>query len=133
MSTDTSKNTALNDQIADSISALQNLTTSNSDEGIALMTYQIMAQATALAMLNAVNQQQQMYILHNAVTAATAKAALDSKPEEAVEIINKAMNNTNILETFNGLKNFMDELTKTCNVLKEKMANKEETPEGNSR
>ncbi|MFA5925144.1 MAG: RebB family R body protein [Methylococcaceae bacterium] len=132
MSTETSKNTSLNDQIADSISAMQHLITSSSDEGITLMTYQIMAQATGLAMLNAVNQQQQMYILHNAVTAATAKAALDSKPEEAIKIINEAMNNSNILETFNGLKNFMDELTKTYNALKEKMAMKEETPEGNS-
>ena len=114
------KSSAINDQITDSITAMQDLLKENSDGNVALLSYQIMAQATAMAMLNAVNQQQQMYILQNAVTTATAKAVLKSKPEEAIKIVNEAMNKSNVLETFNGLKNFMDDLTSTYNDLKKK-------------
>ena len=112
--------TTLNDQIADSISAMQDLLKDNAEGDAALIAYQMMAQSAGLAMLNAVNQQQQMYILQNAATTAAAKAALESNPEDAVKIISDAMAQSNVLETLNGLKNFMDSLTNTYNDLRKK-------------
>ena len=123
---DDPKTTSLNDQIKDSIAAMQDAIKNNSDEDIALMTYLIMAQSAGLAMLNAVNQQQQMYILQNAVTTAAAKSALNSSPEDAIKIVNDAIKNSNVLETFSGLKSFMDDLTKTYNDLKNKTTAKKE-------
>ncbi len=120
--------TTLNDQIKDSISSLQKMLNDNAGNDAAALSYQVMAQATGLAMLNVVNQQQQMFILQNAITAATAKAVLEAKPEEAVRIINDVIKNSNMLETFNGLKNFMDELTKTYHDLREKATAKKEEP-----
>ncbi len=120
--------TTLNDQIKDSISSLQEMLNNNSSTDAAAFSYQIMAQATGLAMLNVVNQQQQMFILQNAITVATAKAVLEAKPEEAMKIINEVIKNTNVLESFNGLKSFMDELTKTYHdILKNSPANKQES------
>lgn len=129
-STSTSENnTFLNDQIADSVSALKNLLGEDAKGNISLIAYQIMVQAAGLAMLNAVNQQQQMYILQNAATTAAAKAVLNSKPEDADKVFNDAMKsfaslNSNLIETFNGLKGFMDDLIHTYNDLKEKTAEK---------
>ena len=124
---DEPEETTLNDQIADSISAMHDFFKNNAERDVGLIAYQIMAQSAGLAMLNAVNQQQQMYILQNAVTTAAAKAALESNPEEAVKIINDAMKQSDILETFNGLKNFMDDLTNTYNDVIKKSPAKEKT------
>ncbi len=105
--------TSINDQIADSVASLQKMLLENKEGNMQALSYQIMAHAAGLAMLNAVNQQQQMYILQNAVTTATAKAALESKPEEAVSILKDLMNENDLLQTFSGLKSFMDDLNKT--------------------
>lgn len=118
----------LNDQISDSIAVMQKLMSETKEENVMAIAYQIMAHAAGLAMLNAVNQQQQMYILQNAATAATAKAALDKNPEEAIKIINASLNNNTMLETFNGLKNFIDDLNKTYGNFKKGPA--ETNPKG---
>lgn len=104
---------SINDQVADSVASLQKMLLENKDGNIQALSYQIMAHAAGLAMLNAVYQQQQMYILQNAVTTATAKAVLESKPEDAVKIVKEFMNENDLLKTFSGLKNFMDDLNTT--------------------
>ena len=125
----------LNKQILDSIGAMQNIISESKDENIMAIAYQVMAHTAGLAMINAVNQQHQMYILQNAVTTAAANAALESNPEEAVKIINDSWKNNSMLETFNGLKNFIDDLTKTYKDLKTKTSEQTTTkkPEGKSK
>lgn len=111
---------SLNNQILDSIDELQKIISGNKDENVIAIAYQVMAHSAGIAMINAVNQQQQMYILQNAVTTAAAKAALESNPEEAVKIINDSINNNSMLQTLTGLKNFIDDLNKTYDDLKTK-------------
>lgn len=127
----TPKPNELNEQILDSISSMKNLIGENAGENISLISYQIMAQAAGLAMLNAVNQQQQIYILQNAATTATVKSVLESKPEEAIKIINEVVKNNNVLETFNGLKKFMDDLTESYNDIKDKSGLKKDESKTN--
>ena len=124
---ETTGQTSLNDQIIDSIASMQSLLHGNSGDDVSLIAYQVMAQAAGLAMLNAVNQQQQMYILQNAVTTAAAKSALESNPDEALKIINDVLKNNSVVDILNGLKNFIDELTKTYNELKKNIKAEDKT------
>lgn len=112
--------TSLNNQIIDSIEFLKKVISGTEEENVMAIAYQIMAHAAGMAMLNAVNQQQQMYILQNAVTTATAKSALEKSPEEAIKIINASLNNSTMIETIKELKIFMDDLTKSYNDIKTK-------------
>ena len=116
--------TSINDQVTDSVAELQKMLLENKEGNMQAISYQIMAHAAGLAMLNAVYQQQQMYILQNAVTTATAKAVLESKPDEAVKIVKEFMNENDLLKTFSGLKDFMDDLNKTYeDIMKKKPEN----------
>lgn len=122
--------TSINDQIADSVAELQKMLLDNKDGNMQALSYQIMAHSAGLAMLNAVFQQQQMYIIQNAVTTATAKAVLESKPEEAVKIVKEFMNENDLLKTFSGLKDFMDDLNNTYeDVINKSPENKDKKPE----
>lgn len=74
--------TTVNQEIVDSLAATVDAVT---EEGVggAAMAEQVAALGVALAMQNAVAQQQQLYILQNAATTAMVKAMLDAGPEAA--------------------------------------------------
>lgn len=127
MSTTTSNNSSkttstVNSQVTDSIKAINGLLKDNLDADLSLMAYQVMTQAAGMAMLNVVNQQQQLYTLQNTVTTVAAKAMLESNPEEAVKLMNDAVKNSNVTENIKELKSLMDELTSSYNNLKQKVA-----------
>jgi hypothetical protein len=54
-------------------------------------------------MQNAVAQQQQLYILRNAVTTAAARSILDSSPEDALRFASEALNSDDIAQTLERL------------------------------
>jgi hypothetical protein len=116
----------LNEQISDIIGKAQGASSDDSANDIRSISYQLMTHAAGLAMFNAVFQQQQMYILQNAVTTATAKAIFDSKPEDALKIFNDAYRNNDILNTLSGLKEFIDGLNETYKDLNKKTAKPDE-------
>ncbi len=81
------RESSLNDQIRD---ALEQIEASLSGSGRAFITaaaYQSVAHAIALAMQNAVAQQQHAYVLRNALVASAANAILEGKREEADAIL----------------------------------------------
>lgn len=125
MSTSTNNSTktasTVNSQVTDSIKAINGLLKENPDADLSLMAYQVMTQAAGMAMLNVVNQQQQLYTLQNTVTTVAAKAMLESNPEEAVKLMNDAVKNSNVTENIKELKSLMDELTSSYNNLKQKV------------
>lgn len=72
------------------------------------MAQQIMTQSIALAMQNTVAQQQQLYTLRNAVTAAAARAIHDASPEEALRFAREALAGDDVVSTLASLKDLMD-------------------------
>ena len=78
------------DQIRDAIAAVDNLLSDANRAFIAAAAYQSIAHSIALAMQNAVAQQQQSYILRNAIVAAAADASVAGKKEEAEELLKLA-------------------------------------------
>ena len=80
----------LNDQVRDALNQI-NACLSVDRELATATAYQTIAHAIALAMQNAVAQQQHGYMLRNALTsAAVASAILDGKKEEAEAILKMA-------------------------------------------
>ena len=69
-----------------------------------------MAHSIALAMQNAVAQQQHAYVLRNAVTSAAAKAALEDDPERALELVDSSLPLQEVTQTLRQLKELRDEL-----------------------
>lgn len=104
-----SEHSTVNSQIIDSIKEINKIL---SEEGgdVKTIANQVLAQAISMAMLNIVNQQQQMYILQNAVTTAATKAMLDSSPEEAVKLMNSVMENNSGAKDLKDLKDLLAEL-----------------------
>lgn len=115
---------AINDQIADSVSSIQELLKKHSDDNLSIMAHQVMTQATGMAMLNLVNQQQQLYTLQNTVTTVAVKSMLTSNPEEAVKLMNETVKNNNFSENYKEIKKLMDELSSSYNVVREKESEK---------
>jgi len=111
---------AINDQIADSITTIQDLLKTHSDGNLSIMAHQVMTQATGMAMLNLVNQQQQLYALQNTVTTVAVKSMLASNPEEAVKLMNETIKNNNFTENYKEIKDLMDELSNSYNAVREK-------------
>lgn len=64
------KETTVNSQITDAVSQVNEVVGGSSEPQARAMADQVMAHAIGLAMQNAVAQQQQAYILRNAVTTA---------------------------------------------------------------
>lgn len=80
----------LNAQIADAVAQI-NATLTGSERGlITAAAYQTVTQAVVLGLQNAVAQQQQAYILRNALTAAAASAILDGKRDDADALLKLA-------------------------------------------
>ncbi|NQY30273.1 MAG: RebB family R body protein [Flavobacteriaceae bacterium] len=110
---------AINDQIADSIITIQELFKKHSGGDLNIMAHQVMTQATGMAMLNLVNQQQQLYTLQNTVTTVAVKAMLASNPEDAVKLMNETVKNNNFAENYKEIKILMDELSKSYSEIRE--------------
>lgn len=116
--TNSTTNTTANHQVTDSIKAINDLIKDSPETDLSLMAYQVMTQAAGMAMLNVVNQQQQLYMLHNSVTTVAAKSMLESNPADAVKLMNETIENTDVSKSILELKSLMDELTASYNNLK---------------
>lgn len=118
-----SEETTLNDQIKDSIEQMQAMLADSSSAGnTRAFSYQLMAHSIGLAMYNTVQQQQQMYILQNAVTTAATKAILEASPQEALALAREGFGSQDILATLKELKQCMDDLHSTYHGAKEDVA-----------
>ena len=102
-----------NEQMSDILGSVQNMFSSEGVNDFRAVSYQLMVHAAGLAMFNSVFQQQQNFILKSAVTTATAKSMLESKPEEAIKLFNEANRNNDILSTLNIFKEFIDGLNES--------------------
>ena len=124
----------LNEQMSDILGNVQSMFPKGSGNDFRAVSYQLMVHAAGLAMFNSVFQQQQMYILKNAVTTATAKSILESKPEEAIKLFNEANRNDDILSTLNIFKEFIDGLNKSYEDLNKQSStnSKEASAKGSS-
>lgn len=106
-------NTSVNDQITDSITQIQKMLADDNGENIRAFSYQLMAHSIALAMYNAVHQQQQRYILQNAITTAASKAILEASPEKALKLAEEGLGGDSFTQTLSELKAMMDSLNST--------------------
>ena len=104
-----SQKSTVNSQIIDSIKEINELL-GNQQGDLKSIANQVLTQAAGMAMLNIVNQQQQMYILQNTVTTVAVKAILESNPEEAVKLMNSVVDNNNITKDLKELKDLLSEL-----------------------
>lgn len=103
-------NSTVNSQITDSLKAISDLIKEQSNHDLNGMGYQVMTQAAGMAMLNIVNQQQQLHILQNTVVTVAAKAMLESNPEEAVKLMEQTIANNNVAKSIQDLKTIIDDL-----------------------
>jgi hypothetical protein len=113
---------SINDQIKDSITQIQQSVMGVFESQGQAAAYQMMAHAIGLAMLNAVSNQQHAYILRNAITTAAVKAVLKSNPEEAIKLADKMLAGQDIVSTFSGLKEMMDDVLEIMAKMKEEAA-----------
>lgn len=109
----TSNNTHVNSQITDAIRSMNALLKEADNENLEVIGNQVLIQAASLAMLNMVNQQQQLYVLQNTATTVAVKAMLDSNPEEALKIMNATVNNSNIMDSFKQFEQLIKDISKT--------------------
>ena len=86
----------------------------SSDEFTQTPTRQIMVNAVGLAMQNVVAQQQQNYILQNAMTTAAARAMLESSlpPEDIMKFAKEALSGEDVVSTLSGLDDLMDKVSR---------------------
>ncbi len=108
-SNNNSAKSSINSQIIDSIKEVNELL-AEGEKNLNTVSNQVLTQAAGMAMLNMVNQQQQMYILQNTVTTVAAKAMLEANPEEAVKMMNSVIENNNITNGLKELKDLMHDL-----------------------
>lgn len=106
-------NTSVNDQITDSITQIQKMLADDDGENIQALSYQLMAHSIGLAMYNTVHQQQQRYILQNAITTAATKAILEASPEKALKLAEEGLGADSFTQTLSELKAMMDSLNST--------------------
>ena len=102
--------TAVNNQITDAVSQTDETVRGSAKAHAQAMADQVMAQAIGLAMQNAVAQQQQSYILRNAVTTAAARAILESSPEEALRFAREVLANDDVAATLERLTKLMNDV-----------------------
>lgn len=104
-----SKNSTVNSQIIDSIKEINELI-GDQEGDLKAVANQVLTQAVSMAMLNIVNQQQNMYILQNTVTTVAVKNMLSSNPEEAVKMMNNVMESNNVATDLKDLKDLLSDL-----------------------
>ncbi|ARV15199.1 RebB family R body protein [Polaribacter sp. SA4-12] len=105
------QNSSVNSQVIDSIKEINNLLEKGS-ENLTSISKQILTQATGMAMLNVVNQQQQMFMLQNTVTTVAAKAMLVSSPLEAVKLMEEVVKSNNAATSIKELQDLIIEMNK---------------------
>lgn len=106
-------NASVNDQITDSITQIQKMLADDNGENIQALSYQLMAHSIGLAMYNTVYQQQQRYILQNAITTAATKAILEASHEKALKLAEEGLGANSFTQTLSELKAMMDSLNDT--------------------
>ncbi|GAB3355775.1 RebB family R body protein [Lysobacter tyrosinilyticus] len=97
------KETTVNSQITDAVSQVDAVVVGSAESQARAMADQMMAHAIGLAMQNAVAQQQQAYILRNAVTTAAARAILESSPEDALRFAREVLAGDDVAQTIERL------------------------------
>jgi len=100
----------VNSQITDAVSQTNETIDGSSQAQARAMADQVMAHAIGLAMQNAVAQQQQAYILRNAVTTAAARAILQASPEEALRFAREVLSNDDVAQTLERLGKLMNDI-----------------------
>lgn len=106
-----SQKSTVNSQILDSIKEINELI-GGPEGNLQTVSNQVLTQAVSMAMLNIVNQQQNMFILQNTVTTVAAKAMLSSNPEEAMKLMNTVMESNNVAKELRDLKEILADLDK---------------------
>jgi hypothetical protein len=106
-----SEPSTVNSQITDAVSQVQGLISGLDDDAGKAIALQVLSHAVGLAIYNAVAQQQQLYTLRNAVTAAAVKAILASDPERALSFAEEALSDRDVVATLNGLREVMEDLS----------------------
>lgn len=113
MSSDTesssNNNSSVNSQIIDSIKEINNLL-EDGRTNLTSISNQVLTQATGMAMLNIVNQQQQLFMLQNTVTTVAAKAMLESSPLEAVKLMEEVVKGNNAATSIKELQDLLSNL-----------------------
>lgn len=99
----------VNSQILDAIKQVNSFL-KESNYSLDAISDQLVTQAAGVAMLNIVNQQQQLYTLQNAVTTVVAKSMLKSNPQEAIQMMNEVVKENNLTNSLKELKELMNEL-----------------------
>ena len=97
----------VNSQIIDAIKQVNGFLR-DSSFSLDSISGQITTQAAGLAMMNIVQQQQQLHTLQNAVTAAAAKVMLNSNPQDAIQLMNEVIKENNITNSLKDLKELMN-------------------------
>ncbi|QSX77902.1 RebB family R body protein [Agrilutibacter solisilvae] len=97
----------VNSQITDAVTQVNETIAGASGSQARALADQVMAHAVGLAMQNAVAQQQQAYILRNAVTTAAARAILQSSPEEALRFAREVLSSDDVAQTLERLGEVM--------------------------
>jgi len=120
---------AVNSQISDAVKQIQSMINDTSNEFSEAVSQQVTAHAVGLAMQNAVAQQQELYILRNAIVTAAANAIIESNPKEAISLAEKVLSGDDIVATISGLKELLDNAETETQQSK---TNKKKTTQANS-
>ena len=120
---------AVNSQITDAVKQIQSMINDTSNEFSEAVSQQVTAHAVGLAMQNAVAQQQELYILRNAIVTAAANAIIESNPKEAISLAEKVLSGDDIVATISGLKELLDNAETETQQSK---TNKKKTTQANS-
>lgn len=105
----TKNETALNSQISDAVEQIQKMVSGTSEQFSQAVAQQVTAHTIGLAMQNAVAQQQELYILRNAIVSAAANAIIESNPKEAISLAEKMLSGDDVVATISGLKELLDD------------------------
>ncbi len=114
------KSSKINEQIKNIAKTIGEQSCVSSEEFTQTLTQQIMVNAVGLAIQNAVAQQQQNYILRNAMTTAAARAMLESSlsPEDIMKFAKDALSGEDVISTLSGLKDLMDKVSSQDKIRK---------------
>lgn len=101
---------SLNDQIRDAVEQIQALLEGGQSDLSLAVSQQLMVHAAALAMLNAVAQQQNLYTLRNAVTAAAARGMLEADPEKAAAMARDLLDDERLGDPVAEIRTLMEQV-----------------------
>ena len=124
MSKSSETEVTINDQITDSVAQIQAMVNGTNTEFSHGVSQQITAHAVGLAMQNAVAQQQEQYILRNAIVTAAANAILESNPIDAITLAEKIMSGDDVITTITGLKDLLHDADSSTKETTRKRASK---------